>query len=439
MVLRLILSLILGACCLSPAAQLPKSVEMALSYFKHDQAAQVWQLLIPKVQQSLDRSSLKLAWTFNPLLGGAPDSMGNPLPSIVPDRWIVPLVKGSKSCDLWLLNHPNGLAGLWIKPSDQSRNSPLPNYVNKAGLAQDTLHIEYKERAIHGILSKPGNAPTRALVILVHGSGPGDENQSLGPNQMFRDLALGLSSRKIACFRYEKVTRSHPDWFSGDFTSQDEYIEPLHALVAYFSQHPEYKTIPLFLAGHSHGGAMVPLYLDQYPKNPIKAWIGLAAPAQPVLTILPMQMNYLAALDGEISDSETRKLDWLKQRIQLLKSQGLSDSLFKTPKILGLPWAYWHQDLKSIPNHAAQRVKKPYLLLFGARDYQVNQRQVKEWRRVKNLHNTPFEYFILEGLNHQLMPGIGRPEPKEYENPNHVAKEVIDLMSEFINKQLDSE
>ncbi len=412
---------------------------MALSFFKNDQATQVWQLLIPKVQQSLDSSSLKLAWTFNPLLGGAPDSIGNPLPSIVPNRWIVPLFKGSKSCDLWLLNHPNGLAGLWIKPSDQSRNSPLPDYVNKAGLAQDTLHIDYKERAIHGILSKPSNAPTRALVILVHGSGPGDENQSLGPNQMFRDLALGLSSRKMACFRYEKVTRSHPDWFSGNYTTQDEYIEPLHALVAYFSQHPEYKTIPLFLAGHSHGGAMVPLYLDQYPKNPIKAWVGLAAPAQPVLTILPEQMNYLAALDGEISDSETRNLDWLKQRIQLLKSQGLSDSLLKTPQILGLPWAYWHQDLKSIPNHAAQRVKKPYLLLFGARDYQVNQRQVNEWRRVKNLHKTPFEYFILEGLNHQLMPGIGRPEPKEYENPNHVAKEVIDLMSGFINKQLDSE
>ena len=46
-------------------------------------------------------------------------------------------------------------------------------------------------------------------VVLVHGSGPNDRDESIGPNKPFRDLAEGLASRGIAVLRYDKRTRTH--------------------------------------------------------------------------------------------------------------------------------------------------------------------------------------------------------------------------------------
>ena len=43
-------------------------------------------------------------------------------------------------------------------------------------------------------------------MILVHGSGPNDRDETLGPNTPFRDLAHGLATRGIAVLRYDKRT-----------------------------------------------------------------------------------------------------------------------------------------------------------------------------------------------------------------------------------------
>lgn len=46
-------------------------------------------------------------------------------------------------------------------------------------------------------------------VILVHGSGPHDRDETIGPNKPFRDLAWGLAERGIAVVRYEKRTKAY--------------------------------------------------------------------------------------------------------------------------------------------------------------------------------------------------------------------------------------
>src|SRR5207247_4710825 len=48
-----------------------------------------------------------------------------------------------------------------------------------------------------------GDGPFPA-VVLVHGSGPHDRDESIGPNKPFRDLAGGLASRGIAVLRSEE-------------------------------------------------------------------------------------------------------------------------------------------------------------------------------------------------------------------------------------------
>ena len=78
-----------------------------------------------------------------------------------------------------------------------------------SAMARDASFGE-KGRELPGTLTLPaGQGPFPAL-ILVHGSGPGDRDETVGPNKPFRDLSEGLNERGIAVFRYDKRTRVHP-------------------------------------------------------------------------------------------------------------------------------------------------------------------------------------------------------------------------------------
>ena len=44
------------------------------------------------------------------------------------------------------------------------------------------------------------------LVVMVHGSGPVDGDETIGPNHPFRDLAIGLARHGVASLRYDKRT-----------------------------------------------------------------------------------------------------------------------------------------------------------------------------------------------------------------------------------------
>src|SRR2546423_637796 len=60
-----------------------------------------------------------------------------------------------------------------------------------------------------GTLTLPkGDGPFPA-VVLVHGSGPQDRDETIGPNKPFKDLAWGLATNGIAVLRYEKRTKEH--------------------------------------------------------------------------------------------------------------------------------------------------------------------------------------------------------------------------------------
>ena len=71
---------------------------------------------------------------------------------------------------------------------------------------EESVTVGAGEWALPGTLSMPVG-PIAAAIVLVHGSGPNDRDETLGPNKPFRDLAWGLADRGIAVLRYEKRTR----------------------------------------------------------------------------------------------------------------------------------------------------------------------------------------------------------------------------------------
>jgi hypothetical protein len=86
-----------------------------------------------------------------------------------------------------------------------------PTYAVPAAFREQELIIgQGGEWPLPATLTMPaaGKGPFPA-VVLVHGSGPNDRDETLGPNKPFRDLAWGLATQGIAVLRYEKRTREH--------------------------------------------------------------------------------------------------------------------------------------------------------------------------------------------------------------------------------------
>ncbi|MGC8778664.1 MAG: alpha/beta hydrolase family protein, partial [Candidatus Caldatribacteriaceae bacterium] len=79
-----------------------------------------------------------------------------------------------------------------------------------------------------------GNRPFPAL-LLVHGSGPNDRDETILGNKPFRDLAWGLATQGIAVFRYDKRTYVHGMKLTSlemtHFTVEEEvFLDTLKAL-----------------------------------------------------------------------------------------------------------------------------------------------------------------------------------------------------------------
>lgn len=89
-----------------------------------------------------------------------------------------------------------------------------PPYADRATFAEQEVVVGSGEWALPGTLSLPNGAGPFPAVVLVHGSGPADRDETVGPNKPFRDLAWGLASRGVAVLRYDKRTRVHGHKFA---------------------------------------------------------------------------------------------------------------------------------------------------------------------------------------------------------------------------------
>jgi hypothetical protein len=137
-----------------------------------------------------------------------------------------------------VFNKAQQIAGLFFipvpSPAESQEYAP-PAYVKSDVFQEKAVIVGTGEWPLPGTLSLPvGDGPFH-VVVLVHGSGPQDRDETIGPNKPFRDLAWGLASRGIAVLRYEKRTKEHATKcaaLQGNLTVYEETIEDALAAVS---------------------------------------------------------------------------------------------------------------------------------------------------------------------------------------------------------------
>jgi dienelactone hydrolase len=319
------------------------------------------------------------------------------------------------------------VVGLFITPSAapaQSWNAPA--YVDAVKFANVEVSVGSAPTALGGALSLPKTAGKVPAVVLIHGSGPNDRDETLGPNRPFRDIAEGLASRGIAALRYDKRTRVHPEQFARSFTVREETTDDALAAVALLAKRAEIDAGRIVIVGHSLGGMLAPRIAEG--GTGIAAVVIMAGPTRPLPTIMVEQIDYIATLDGPADETAKNRIDAIKREAARAMAAQASDV---GPMMLGAPAAYW-ADLNTYdPAAAAAKLSLPLLILRGGRDYQVTAADLQRFKTALAGHpNVTIREF--PRLNHLFMSGDGKSRPEEYQKPAHVDAAVIETLAGFV-------
>lgn len=390
---------------------------------------------------AMPEEKLKQTWTALTDQAGTFDRQGEARQETQGKYQIVYVTSrfGLSALDFKIVFDASGkIAGLFIQPA-KDPSAMAPDYQTPAYADLNTFHevevtVGSGEWQLPGTLTLPNGSGPFPAVVLVHGSGPNDRDETIGPNRPFKDLAWGLAMRGIAVLRYDKRTKVYAYKFTPDLmaamTVQDETIDDGLAAVRQLRSRGDVDASRIFVLGHSLGATLAPRIGEQ--DNGLAGLVMLAGATRPIEDLMMEQSTYLAQADGTIDKQESKDLAALREQVDQIKA--LSSNTKTDPKtmILGASPAYW-RDLDAYnPVVTAEKLSMPLLILQGERDYQVTMTDFANWQ--KGLADrTNFTLKSYPALNHLFIAGSGPSLPAEYQQMGHVDATVITDIASWVN------
>jgi dienelactone hydrolase len=338
-----------------------------------------------------------------------------------------------------VFNSQGQISGLFFEPATDSQAAPAayaaPDYVDNQKFTETDVTVGSGEWALPGTLSLPvGDGPFPA-VVLVHGSGPNDRDETVGANKPFKDLAWGLASQGIAVLRYDKRTNAHANLFTPDLISkltvQEETIDDALLAAQLLRQTDKIDPQRVYVLGHSLGAMLAPRIGQQDPQ--LSGLVMMAAPNRPIQDLALEQYNYIFNLDGKLDSQETSQLQALQTQVANAKNLDQSDSIPAEDLPLGMPAAYMRALNGYVPSEIAKSLAMPLLLLQGGRDYQVSPTRDFESLKKALAGKANAEFKLYPELNHLFIPGEGPSSPSEYQTAGHVSPQVIADIAAWLN------
>lgn len=256
----------------------------------------------------------------------------------------------------------------------------LPSYADPAKFHDDGALVGSGKWALPGALTVPVGAGPFPAMILVHGTGPGDRDETVGGTKVFRDLAAGLASRGIVVLRYEKRTTAHAPEVAkeGNFSFRDDTIDDARLAITMLRKLPSVDKTKVFVFGHGEGGRLAPQLATEDP-----TLAGLVIAAASVKSVTS-----------------------------------------------GLPPSYARSLRKYRAEEAARKTKMPILVVSGDRDSECTPTDFRKWKTT--LKSSPkADAKLLPGLNHLFVSGSGNDDNGK---PANVAPEMVDAVARFVTK-----
>jgi dienelactone hydrolase len=326
-------------------------------------------------------------------------------------------------------NQKGEISGFYIKPMSYS----MPDYAANAKFGKENITITTGEFNLPGEIILPLGVKNPPLVILVHGSGPHDRDETIGPNKVFYDLALGLAAKGVATLRYEKRSKVYDSLFKyHPFSLKEETIDDAITAVNLAKQSTLIDTSRIFVLGHSLGAMAAP-YINN--NSNCAGAIMFSGPFRSLTEIMPQQIEYLAGLDGKISKAEKKTIKQFKERAIMIRAD-MYDSTTSYNDLMGYwPGYFWKTEQSYLPPAHIEKGTKPLLILHGSRDYQID--PIKDFVPLRNLcdKKTNCQAIMYEGLNHLFIMGEGQPNPSEYFIPGNVDERVISDIAVWVKNQ----
>ncbi len=335
------------------------------------------------------------------------------------------------------VNKNDKVVGFFITPGKSRAEFKVPDYSVADNFTEEDIKFGIDGYELDGKITIPKNVKNYPVVILVHGSGPNDMDETIGGTKPFRDIAYGLSSNGVAVIRYNKRTKQHPDkiaeeikTFGLDAEVVDDAVEAAK-FARVNAQKFGINKDKIFVLGHSLGASMMPKVALRDDK--IAGIIIMAGYTRKFEQLLLDQYEYIFTLDDSISADEMAEISKLKVQTLNFLSPDLSADTDPTTLPMGMN-GYYARDIRDYnPSETVKKVSCPIFVLQGERDYQVKLKDFNGWKKVLD-GNKKATLKLYPKLNHLFIYGESKSIPSEYSEQNNVAKVIIDDLNNWILK-----
>jgi len=318
----------------------------------------------------------------------------------------------------------------FVMPPPEKYADP-PAYADSNLFTEEELFVDCGDINLPAIFTMPKNHDNVPVIVLVHGSGAHDADETIGPNKIFRDLAWGLASRGVAVLRYEKRTYRNANTLDiENMTVWEETGQDAVYAVQTASKLNGVDAENIYLLGHSLGGVVAPRIAQEEPQ--IKGIISMAGTPRYFYEVIPGQVEYLLKLRNDTSEASLKELASMKERVESLKNKRSNPDAEYSESFFNMPPSYLADINKHNIGEISAGLPQRIIVLHGKRDYQITMDDFDAWEKALAGHHDS-SFILYPELNHLFFKGEGDTSgPDEYFVENNVDEQVIIDISEWI-------
>lgn len=384
-------------------------------------------------QTKITADNLKQFWTNMTTALGKPESI-EAVQSKVQDGFFAVTMEGKfANADqnfIIAFNKEEKIIGLLVAP--KAATYLVPSYAADTTKYQEqSTYVQTPGHQLAAVVTTPRNATNFPMVVLVHGSGSGDMDETVGPNKPFKDIALGLASKGIGSIRYVKRSLVYAGEFNKAFTVKEEVIDDAVAALAMAKTIKGVDQKNIYLFGHNLGGMLAPQIAASV--SSLNGVILAATPARKLTDLIISQNQYFFDKIKDTTAAAKSQLQAMVTEVEKSRISKLGD-LKPDSSIIGLPAAYWVNLNAYDQVNAVKKLNKRVLILQGGYDFQVPELDFNLWKAaLVQKKNASFKLYPT--LNHLLSPQTEIGTSAQYQILTNVSEDLINDIALWIKGQ----